>query len=159
MSNYDLIVWLREQIAEKRRRAMRTAFIPDGPAATWSYERNLFRVVVHGDDHTVGVASRRAGTTPDGRPYEDVLLDVDGEHMEMNDPRAAVAECEAHTAILDQHCTPHTVVDGFCVEEGGECTHAGESECAVCGIPDCATVRALGLAFQHRPGYRQEWRP
>lgn len=145
MTDMDaLVLWLREQIALKRRRAMATAFTPDGPAATWTYDREHNRVVIREQDHTVGVASRRAGVAPDGTGYFDVLLDIDGEHMELNDPRAAIAECDAHTAVLDLHL----------LDSGGT------ELCNDCRDPyPCSTVRALGLAHQHRPGYREDWRP
>lgn len=140
----DLVPWLRQQIAEKRRRAMATAFLPDGPAPAWTYDRYRFGVTVqHSDGYQVGVASRRAGAAPGLGRYEEDLLDSDGQHMELNDPQAAIAECDAHTAILDLH---------FVRSDGRDLCNE-DSDPYPCG-----TVRALGLAHQHRAGYREEWR-
>lgn len=147
----DLVEWLREQIAEKRRRAMATAFLPDDPAPSWSYDQDQHRVVVQADDHQVGVASHRAGTSPNGAAYTAELLSAHGRHMELNDPQAAVAECDAHDAILDlwQQGGGAVVVNGS-VHQGA--SRAGRGRLL-------RVVKALGLAYQYRPGYREEWRP
>ncbi|NUR80783.1 MAG: hypothetical protein HOQ21_10105 [Dermatophilaceae bacterium] len=144
VSNADeLVQWMRQQIAEKRRRAMATAFLPDDPAPAWTYDEYEHRVVIQADDHQVGVASHRSGTTPTGAPYDDLVLNADGSHMELNDPQAAVAECDAHTTILDLH------------PERSD----GSGLCNECRDPyPCGTIRALGLAYQHRPGYLDAWR-
>ena len=142
-ANDELVPWLREQIAEKRRRAMATSFLPDDPPPAWTYDEYDHRVVIQEDGHQVGVASHRAGTTPSGTPYEDLVLNADGQHIELNDPQAAVAECDAHTAILDLHFVRSDDRD-LCNEDSDP-------------YP-CGTVRALGLAHQHRADYREEWR-
>lgn len=141
----ELVTWLREQIAEKRRRALATAFLPDGPPPAWTYNRYEFGVTWRDDDgHRIGVASHRSGAVTGLGRYQEALLIADGEHIELNDPRSAVAECDAHTAILDLHL----------LDSGGT------ELCNDCRDPyPCGTVRALGLAYQHRPGYREEWRP
>lgn len=81
--------------------------------------------------------------------------------VEDRDPHGAarfrLAECDAKRRIIALHSTPHTVVDGFCTEEGGACTHAGESECAACGQQPCDTLRLLAPPYADRPGYRSEW--
>jgi hypothetical protein len=59
-------------------------------------------------------------------------IKADAAHAALNDPSAVLAQCEAHELILN---LAETVYVGF---------HA---------------VTALGLAYQHRPGYREEWRP
>ncbi len=65
----------------------------------------------------------------------------------------------AKRAILALHSTPHTVVDGWCVECGGECTHEGEDRCARCGYDDgCPTARHLVAPYAGRPGWNDAWR-
>lgn len=69
-------------------------------------------------------------------------------HIARHDPARVLAEVKATREILADHTTPHTVgADGFCVEEGGECTHAGESWCSWHGTDDCATVRSLAASL------------
>lgn len=58
-------------------------------------------------------------------------------------PAAVLRRIAADRKLLDLHTTPHTVVDGFCVEEGARCTHRGEAECVICGQDGCDTVRLL----------------
>lgn len=146
----DLVAWLREQITEKRRRAMRTQWTADGPPAAWTYSRERFRVTtLDPSGNAQGVASRRAGIGADGQPYDDVLLDVDGEHMELNDPRSAVAECDAHDEIINKY-------------EGASFTLQAHPEHVANNgyvLGASAAVIALALAYRHRPGYREEWKP
>lgn len=75
------------------------------------------------------------------------------------DPSRVLAEVAAKRAILAIHSTPHTVVDAFCVEEGGDCTHAGESRCAPCGYDDgCPTVHHLAAPYATHPDFDPAWR-
>ncbi|MER8030714.1 hypothetical protein ABTZ78_17345 [Streptomyces bauhiniae] len=53
----------------------------------------------------------------------------------------------ADREILEVHSSPHTVVDDFCVEDGGPCTHHGEAACVLCGQNDCDTVRLLAAGY------------
>lgn len=121
----DLVAWLREQIAERAR---------------WAH------------------AAEQAATDSDGYQWKRMastaidagycLIQTDhadiGRFVEDNSPRTALAQCEAHTALLD-------VVDDQRDSVYGE---PGEF------LPDewARVVRLLALAYQHRPGYRQEWR-
>jgi hypothetical protein len=57
----------------------------------------------------------------------------------------------AQRAVLDLHTSPHTVMDGFCAEDGDACTHRGEAECTICGGQPCETVRLLAEAYNIRP--------
>jgi hypothetical protein len=81
------------------------------------------------------------------------------QHIARHDPARVLAEVEAKRAILRWHSTPHTVVDGFCADEGGPCTHRGEAECSLCGETACATLRLLALPYADHPDYREDWRP
>lgn len=75
-----------------------------------------------------------------------------------DDPARVLPRVAADRLILADHTTPHTVADdGFCVEEGGECTHAGEGWCNWHGEDDCPTVRALALRYDDHPDYLDEW--
>lgn len=123
----DLVVWLREQIAEDRRVAEANA-IDLWPGTT------LQKVA---DDKT-----HYAWQQHDVSPQRIA-------HILRFGPRAVLAQCEAHTAILDLH------VNESCPE--------ADTPCDVCGEWDedwpCDTLRATALAYQHNPGYREEWRP
>lgn len=169
----ELVTWLRGQIAEKRRRAMRTAFSPDGPAAAWSYDRTKFQVTtLDSAGAQQGVASRRAGVGTDGDPYEDVLLDVDGEHMELNDPQTAIAECDAHEAVVVAYESAEVrrarLVEEFTRdlkkiadldpgEQRRRYSEVSKAEGLASGYG--MAVRMAASAYRHRPGYREEWRP
>lgn len=97
----ELAARVRAAIDEAERRARRTAFAEGGPPATWTYDREHSRVTADHDGHPVGVAFRRRGVGPDGVPYEDRLLDVDGEFMEHNDPAAVLRRCAADRDIVE----------------------------------------------------------
>lgn len=62
-------------------------------------------------------------------------------------PAAVLRRIAADRQLLDLHTTPHTVVDGFCVEEDGPCTHNGEANCVICGQDGCRTQRLLAEAW------------
>lgn len=55
-------------------------------------------------------------------------------------PVAVLAQCDAHEQILD-----------FCVSDP-PCLDGGY-------VYTDAVLTRLALAYQHRPGYREEWRP
>jgi hypothetical protein len=137
----ELVVWVREQIGQLRKLAQ---------------------------DCLAEVGRHMAGEQYEdgsGEAYKDAYPSYpwgsgEGElaYMAATQPRYVLTQCEAHVALLDEHSSPHTVVDGFCVEEGGPCTHAGESECLICGVTDCRTARLLASAYRHCPGYQEPWR-
>ncbi|WP_282686313.1 MULTISPECIES: DUF6221 family protein [unclassified Streptomyces] len=81
------------------------------------------------------------------------------EHIVRHDPARVLRDVEAKQRVLALHSTPHTVVDGFCVEDGGPCTHRGEAECTLCGETGCTTLRLLVLPYANHPNYRDDWRP
>lgn len=90
---------------------------------------------------------------PDG---DEMALEVSsilvGAHLVLNDPRAMLAQCESHTAILDLWHGTKTAV------EAADGTVLASAARVRLGAYDRA-VKALGLAYQHRPGYREEWKP
>lgn len=77
-----------------------------------------------------------------------------------------LAQCEAHTALLDLHRpVRENDVDGdlvcpVCVYVGTD-QDAGGSRFRYREHSDwpCATVLAVALAYQHNPGYQEAWRP
>lgn len=58
-------------------------------------------------------------------------------------PKDEIAQCDAHTAILDRYEHERQRFDSELLR--------------LEALEDA--VRAAGLAYQHRPGYREEWRP
>jgi hypothetical protein len=133
----DLLPWLRAQIAETGRiaQAAKTnlaAWAPGLPP--WESARYLGKFASYFDTFVARL-----------------------------DPDAALAQCEAHTAILDAHpCMTDeddgTQQCGVCVQPGGIGCNEWPEEWRTQPWP-CPTVRALALAYQHCPGYREEWRP
>jgi hypothetical protein len=120
----DQINWLREQIAETKKAAL-------AARAEWGDE----------DDHRDADWEkwRPSGKLEDAGWYPPPTgLD---RHWQLHSPRAVLAQCEAHTAILDSYDAE--------MEDGDYLT--------LCGLG--AAVDALTLAYRHRPGYRPEWRP
>jgi hypothetical protein len=78
-------------------------------------------------------------------------VQADALHIAHHNPSDVLARCEAHEKLLDLHAQS--------TEHGWECSLCGpEGQNIDCTYP-CDTIRVLALAFQHRPGYRQEWQP
>jgi hypothetical protein len=133
----DLVMWLRAQIAEGRAAALACAGAP------WSdYVPGMVHVdpaAIRENKQALGRFGYVAGT--DNSPGGDVYR----RHIVRHDPRAALALCDAHTAILDQwkglaQAPPEmSGIDAIRVEME-------------------YVLRALTLAYQHRDGFREEWR-
>lgn len=141
----QLLPWLRTQIAEAERDAHGAALVlqqaysvsPEDARRWWVDDANGCVVVLSGprpDRQPVAFA-------PDGGYLNDV-----GEHMVRNDPRAVLAQCEAHTRILD-------LVDLYFNDDGEPSFLGGYGEAY------WDVVRLLALAYQHNPGYQEAWRP
>lgn len=118
----DLVQFLRARLDEDDQAARAAAWDED-MAAKW-----------------------RAGSTPyggvQGAPrwyvedaYEDAVVsrvDPQGsedqgvaQHIARHDPARVLAEVDAKREMLRWHSSPHAVVDGYCADEGGPCTHRG----------------------------------
>jgi hypothetical protein len=156
-----LAAWLRKQIEARRDTAV---------AALEGSDGNWWR-------RTDGETGDPVGGLWDGEPDFDVDGDVvSGErpvvfdegapsdaqfsHIAFNDPRDAIARCEAELAILDLHVPVRgddgTGIDGkVCVI----CSWVNLSEETEGDPYPCKTVRSVGIAYRHLPGYREEWRP
>lgn len=150
----DLITWLRAQLDDDERGAL---VVPE-PSRRWTYES-----YVDQRDGTVGLldmGDRPGREAPQpGVGLDDLLTDAEAAHIARHDPGSVLREVEAKRLLLGDHTSPHTVVDGFCVEEGGPCTHAGEGYCQIDSWEGCRTQRLLALPFSDRPGYQESWRP
>jgi len=73
-----------------------------------------------------------------------------------NRRREMLAQCEAYEKLL----RPHNIV--YDEEFGFYCNGCGigiERPRARDDLDRCEVWRGVALAFQHRPGYREEWRP
>lgn len=144
----DPLKWLREQVAEDRTAALACAgapWIDDVPGMVhvdptairenkWALSRLGF------------VAS--ADNSPTGDAYR--------AHIVRHDPRAVLAQCEAHTAILDAHTPMQLNSRGdlacpTCVDWDGVL----DFESPGYGYWPCRTVLGVALAYQHRPGYAE----
>ncbi|MFD2421650.1 DUF6221 family protein [Amycolatopsis pigmentata] len=141
----DLVVFLRERLLNRKTMAVRAKRALDewqkgnDPEYRWVLDVDGVSVNIKGEYVCVG---------------EDLAL-----FLAFNDPDTMLADVDAKLQVLDDHSTPHTVADGFCVEEGGPCTHAGESHCDWHGTDGCSTVRLLALPFAGHADFRPEWRP
>lgn len=87
------------------------------------------------------------------------VSEADARHIARHGPARVLREVAAKRCTLDLHSTRHTVIDGFCTEDGGPCTHRGEVECTLCGETGCTTTRLLALPYADHLDYREEWRP
>lgn len=89
--------------------------------------------------------------------YGGLLL---ADHIVRHDPRAVLAQCEAHTRILD-------AVQRYLDGHPGPCTNEGVEFDDSCELHiewnktalEPYSARLVGLAYQYWPGYREEWRP
>lgn len=72
-------------------------------------------------------------------------IKADARHAALNEPRAVLAQCEANTALLDSYAE-HLALPEYTPYVKGRRDKA---------LHD---IRLLALAYQHRPGYREEWR-
>jgi hypothetical protein len=149
----ELLPWLRRTIADAEQVA-RDAAMRKGPVwevcprppYRWGQDEK--------DTEILGV----------GKPiitcdyeYGGLLL---AEHIVRHDPQAVLAQCAAHTAILD-------AVERYLIGHPGPCTNEGVEHDASCDLHTEWNKTALkpyaaqlvGLAYQHCPDYRQEWRP
>jgi hypothetical protein len=122
----DLVQWLREQVSATQSAAEGIQL-----EAGWTTGFVLERV-----DQYAEPGFRVNVTRPhhDAAPLAD-LLSLAG----------VLAQCEAHTAILDLHSDQHDCI--------------GSLDSLEWPPRPCPTLRALASAYQHRPGYREEWRP
>lgn len=145
----DLIAFLRarldedEAAARKADREGLNGVSPDEPQ-TWYLSGGES---IYSDPHGVGLVTGTHG----------YLGDELGNHIVRHQPSRVLADVDAKRQILDDHTTMHTVTDGFCFEERGPCTHAGEAWCDWHGTDGCSTVLLLALPFAGHPDYREEW--
>ena len=144
----DFTAWLRQRI--QARLALARGTIELGNADVW-HELSS-GVLVTGDDDE----NHWHGTWAMG---DSTLTRL----MEANDPRDTIARCEAELAILEEHASDGDGRWPQCVRCAD--THPARCECGrlagehwrgAYSYP-CTTVRLLGSAYKHQPGYREEW--
>lgn len=110
----DLVTWLREQIAEDEEAARK-------------------RMHHAQENHLLLQDPKYLGLFVPGW-HEWPEIEAAAAH--------ALAQCEAHTAILDRY------------ERADKENHAPDAYSLADDL-----LRALALAYQHRPGYQDMWRP
>jgi hypothetical protein len=115
--------------------------------------------------HTRATIARDAlAEWPGGPGSDDVASEVAfvlvGAHIVFNEPRAVLAECAAHLAIVE---AVQRWIDGH----PGPCDSADDGWTDSCSLhlawaetslPPLA-ARLVGLVYEHHDGYRTEWRP
>lgn len=73
-------------------------------------------------------------------------------HVARHDPRDVIARCDSDLAIIDAHSrTPHRCPLPVVTSADGQLWAEDEGP--------CYTLRLLAQGYQHRDGYRAEWRP
>ena len=138
--------WLRAAILERKARAEALAVTVG--ASGWTVRRN--------DDFDYTVYG----------PLADIWREDTAEWMAANDPRDAIARCEAELAILKAHHILHRNDCGEEWEEFSVTPHPGANGCdfgcvtchyrgmgGVWGKGYCYTVRALAQGYRHQPGF------
>jgi hypothetical protein len=156
----DLVTWLRAQIGETKRVALATMTAQSdwgGWSARHSHAAYGFSDVVQ-----------------TGRVYV-VLSEVTPEtadHIALNDPATALAQCEAHEALLDAYENAEArrirLTEAFTRnlraiaeldpdEERRRYSEVSKANGLASGYG--MAVRMAASAHRHRPGYRDEWRP
>lgn len=131
----DAMAWLRKQIAEDRRLAEAVGD-PETDGA-WYYSEPLGETVRSEAQQYIACG-----------PYDGPVDEDAARHIVRHDPRTVLAQCDAHTAILDRY------------ERAREAGHQGrytEWELAQLEAFEAA-VEIVALAYRHHPGYREEWR-
>lgn len=146
----DLVQWLHEQIAEDRRIANAAHDRTQKGAEQWA---------AAGDYGTeIRDASRDKNLVVKHSWVNEIA------HIVRHDPRNVLVQCDAHEAILKVHNVWSVVYPGDTVDADpdGHCVGCGfdaMEEYRTEDVNNCPTLRALALAYRHRPGYREEWKP
>lgn len=151
MSN-ELWTWLCEQVAEDRRVAQaamesqRHADDPDGTDAWRASDSDGIYTTDYGAKVLFG-------------PYEytDPRLAA---HVVTWQPKNVLALCEAHERVLTRHRhpTPQDESGSWMRPESClGCGWSGDPDIEVTyDLDECPELRDMALAYQHRPGYREE---
>lgn len=152
----DFTTWLRQQI--EARRALARHAIELGNAEVWIEQSS--GILVTGEPTETDTWH---GTWPMG---DSTLTRL----MAANDPRDTIARCEAELANLGTHYIltkddRSEAFEQFCVIphpgargcDYGCVTCHYQSRGSVSGEGYCRTIRLLGSAYKHHPGYREGW--
>lgn len=143
----ELVAWLRKQIAEDEQLA-RDAVVRKAGGDAWEIaEQRPYRWGQDEEDTEVIGGGKPIITC--NYEYGGYLLAA---HIVRHDPRAVLAQCEAHGALVDAVAGDIKAATGLVpADEFGERL--------VTEFRAVAVLRLLALTYQHRPGYREEWRP
>jgi hypothetical protein len=135
------VAWLRQQIEGDKAAAH---------AASWDYV-DRWNVWGQRSDHAWVIDDQG----DEGFTVREFAA-ADGEavarHVAIHDPQAAIADCEAKLAILDEHGPFDPASEWL----SGYCRTCGELDHHRVAWP-CRTVRLLASAYQHRDGYATHW--
>jgi hypothetical protein len=133
----EMIAWLREQIEGDKAAAGTATPGPWAPDKPW-----LADVVVSG---LLGpVADCAVGTGYRAQSLEDAR------HIARHDPNEVIADCDAKLALLESHYDYRGVCPR-CFDWENKPVQRERFPCEV--------IRLLAQGYQHRDGYRDEWRP
>jgi uncharacterized protein DUF6221 len=125
-ANPVAVTYARQQAEEERMANSAAAIVP------WLREQIA-------ETRQIAEAAHEVAAGPWGTPP---LLGRDNkavrQHRGLNDPRAVLAQCEAHTALLD-------LLERELHDDADDDTAQ-------------LMVRTLASAYQHRSGFREEWR-
>lgn len=136
----DLLPWLRATIAAEKARADEDLrFAENATGGTWAVHEGGFRNASH-----LHVNGAEAAMFNGWNHRENLELVVRfNPNAVAERARAVLAQCEAHTRILDryEHVVRWLTPDGS----------------AVAVLRD--VVHLVALAYQYCPGYRPEWKP
>jgi Family of unknown function (DUF6221) len=156
----DFTAWLRQQIEARLTRARALAA---ATGDTWAATRN--------DDFDYTVHAKADIGVVAAEPVLDTWREDVAAWAEANDPRDTIARCEAELGTLNTHYILHREDRSEDYEEFSVVHIGGANQdygCVTChyygqggvkGYGYCRTVRLLGSAYKHQPGYREEWAP
>lgn len=140
----DLVAWLREQIAETERR--------ENSKCTLGWETGDPCPICQRPTVSIMVGQKwneEAEVQPCGHILTGEQRDQLLKWTPAPDPEV-LAQCEAHRRILDALWFASSVTEVY--DEQGNVIAGGAD--AVNSV-----VQLVALAYQHHPGYREEWRP
>lgn len=143
----ELVTWLREQIAQVRQIA-KDGIVRKSHGDEWGVGEGRILSWSNRDEQDTEVIGG-------GKPIVQCNYEYGGPmiaaHIAEHDPRAVLAQCDAHEAILNGYAK--LVADDAATRYGDP-----DARSAFCAYEE-VVLPALALAYQHRPGYREEWRP
>jgi hypothetical protein len=161
MSMDDLVTWLRAQLDDDERAAR--AELTPAASISVSLGLSLWEARDVGGPEMPSVWEGTALIARD-------LADEHAQHIARWDPVRVLAEVDARRQILELHAGEHDcpkIMTGVYADDwpasaswgkaGESWRHATNEHFE--GDRPCPTLRAQGLPYADRDGYREEWRP